>query len=275
MKPRLFKLCVLLVAVAAICSVSYAAAPALPPGSSIMLIPGGPSTCTATTYTYPAYAQQGCGPSCATVVCSQCAPCVCPSAPCYPCPAPTCTTTTVCPTSASIGCGPCATCSTVAGLDANGRSMLACLKKLCGVDADRAYLQSMMQLNMWMLSLSDASATQLGATSLQDFATNSIADARSNITRAKAWLKSKFCMTVTACVPGVSPSLNICNTIPPSKAFDDAYKNQMIQYYVDEIALSQVEVAQGLDCQVKAFAQKTIENDQARIYKLTRCRICG
>ena len=68
---------------------------------------------------------------------------------------------------------------------------------------------------------------------------------------------------------------NICNINHPGREFDEAYKSQLIQFYVDEIALSQVEIERGLDCQVKLWAAKVIRNDQIRIARLTRCTVCG
>ena len=148
------------------------------------------------------------------------------------------------------------------------------MQGLTGADVDRAYLQGVISLNMSILALSDAAAVHLGTTTLQDFATNSIADSRSNISKAQGWLRTKFCLDTTACMPSLSPGFDICNTDRPGKAFDDDYKNQLVQYYLDEIALSQVELERGLDSQVKAFAWQTIKDDQTRISKLRRCGVC-
>jgi hypothetical protein len=131
------------------------------------------------------------------------------------------------------------------------------------------------QLNLSVLAVSDAAAVHLGTTSLQDYATNSIADSRSTVGKAQGWLKTKYCLDVAACPPSLGTGFDICNINRPGKEFDDTYKNQVIQYYLDEIAFSQVEIERGLDSQVKAFAAATIKNDQVRINRLRRCAVCG
>lgn len=150
------------------------------------------------------------------------------------------------------------------------------MQTLCGADVDRAYLQAMIQLNMQVMALSDAAVVNLGTTRLQDYATNSIADSRSRISQAESWLRSKFCLTVAACPPG-SIGQTVCDMLCADKsgaAFDAAYKKQLVQWYVDEIALSQVEIDRGLDCQVKAYAAEVIRQNQARIERLHRCGVC-
>ncbi|MHB9037668.1 MAG: DUF305 domain-containing protein [Armatimonadota bacterium] len=142
------------------------------------------------------------------------------------------------------------------------------------MDADKAYLQAMIQLNLSVLALSNDSADYLGTTTLQDYATNSIADSRSNVSKAKEWLINKYCLDVTVCAPSSGVGFDICNVDRRGKAFDDAYKNQLVQFYIDEIALSQIEIQNGLDCKVKAWAAQTIKSDQIRISRLKRCNAC-
>lgn len=150
------------------------------------------------------------------------------------------------------------------------------MRSLGGIDVDVAYLQAMIQLNQSVLAVSDAAAIHLGTTSLQNYATNSILDSRSRISQAKGWLNTKYCMYVTTCAPSLDGSaLDICKVDRPGKVFDDAYRNQMVQYYIDEIAISQVEVEKGLDSEVKAAAAKTIKENQIRISRLKRCNSCA
>ena len=143
---------------------------------------------------------------------------------------------------------------------------------------DKAYLQGIITTNMQVLAVSDAAATHLGTTSLQNAATNSVADAGSRISMARRWLKSKFCLDVTACPPSLGPGFDICQVICGSPvsgaAFDQAFRNQLVQFYTDEIAISQVVLERGCDSQVKAAAARIIKEDQERIARLLRCRIC-
>ncbi len=132
----------------------------------------------------------------------------------------------------------------------------------------------MVQLNLSELAVSNAAADHLGTTTLQDFATNSISDSRSAASKAQRWLRTKYCLDAIVCAPTLNTGFDICNLDRPGKVFDDTYKNNVIQYYLDEIALSQVEVQRGLDSQVKAYAAETIRNDQVRIAMLRRCNVC-
>lgn len=265
--------------------------PACPTCSGMAYIPGNPTT-TLTATTCTPCPTPGCptgaGPSETLVTCGSCNPCPCPPNTCNTCPpascasancdpcgrkAPSQTTCTSYSVQASAGGGPCALCPPIATVSACTQATVNCLQSLSGADADRAYLQAMIQLNQPVLALSDASADHLSITSLQDFATNTIADSRGHIAQAEKWLRTKYCVMVTSCVPALG-GLSICDNERPGKAFDDAYKTQIIQYYVDEIALSQVEVERGLDSQVKAAAAKTIRDDQLKISRLTRCGRC-
>ena len=135
-------------------------------------------------------------------------------------------------------------------------------------------MQALIQINQQVLALSNNAAIYLGTTFLQDYATNSIGDSTSRINQSAKWLKTKYCTAITTCTPGLSSSLNICATSPYGREFDDAYRAQLVQYYVDEIAISQVEVERGLDSQVKALAARVISEDQERIRRLTRCNTC-
>jgi uncharacterized protein (DUF305 family) len=155
------------------------------------------------------------------------------------------------------------------------QATIASLQSLSGVGADTAYLQAVIQLNLSVMALSEASAQQLGTTSLQDYATNSIVASKSAVSKAQSWLKTKYCLETTTCAPSMAGSgLDICSIDRPGKQFDEAYKNQMIQFYIDEIALSQVAMQNALDSQVKAEAAATIKNDQVRISRLKRCNVC-
>lgn len=268
------------------------ATPAVCPGncSGISFIPGFPtSTCSVTTCTPcppPCPTQPtGCGPApcppspstivkCTPDCPTYCNPCPkkCDSCdPCgKPCPQPTvvcATTTTSC--AAGPGAGPCA-CPAVAGVSCNTQNMITCMQALCGVDMDKAYLQAMIQLNQQILALSNGVADYLGTTRLQDYATNSIDDSMGAVEQAQEWLSSKFCLTVTSCAQPLS-CIDICNL---GAAFDTSYKDNIVQFYIDEIALSQVEMQRGLDCEVKAYAATVIKNDQVRISRLKRCNTC-
>lgn len=218
----------------------------------------------------PAPCPQPCTPPC---------PAPCPTQPssCNPC-GPTCPQPTMSCAStvmpASVGAGPCSTCPPVATVSVCTQNTICCLQALCGAEADKAYLQALIQLNQSTLALSNSTADHLGSTSLQDYATNSIGDSRSRISQSTRWLKTKYCMDVTVCTPGLSLALNICAVERYGREFDDAYRAQLVQYYVDEIAISQVEMERGLDCQVKAYAATVIRQNQERIRRLTRCNSC-
>ncbi|NLN79511.1 MAG: DUF4142 domain-containing protein [Armatimonadetes bacterium] len=242
-----------------------------PPGA-------GPAACDPCAPLCPA--RQPCCPS-SIVSCTPPEQCPCPKIqPCPdPCEAAQChsnciVTTSTAPGGPGAGPGalPC-----IGAISACAQETINCLNQLCGVDADRAYLQAIMQLNLQILSVSDAASVRLGSTRLQDFATNSIADSRQAISKAQKWLRTKYCLEVQACTPALSAGFefDICNLKKASKEFDDAYKNQVVQLYLDEIALSQVELQRGLDCQVKEFATDTIKNNQTRIAQMKRCTICG
>ncbi|MCL5104667.1 MAG: hypothetical protein M1133_11230 [Armatimonadetes bacterium] len=209
-------------------------------------------------------------PPAPTVTCASCIPA--PTTTCPPQSDSACTTTTV---SAGPGCGPTA-CPPIATVSQKTQAAIDCMRSLGGIDVDVAYLQAMIQLNQSVLAVSDAAAIHLGTTSLQNYATNSILDSRSRISQAKGWLNTKYCMYVTTCAPSLDGSaLDICKVDRPGKVFDDAYRNQMVQYYIDEIAISQVEVEKGLDSEVKAAAAKTIKENQIRISRLKRCNSCA
>jgi len=182
------------------------------------------------------------------------------------------TTSTTVP--AGPGSGPCAL-PPIGAVSACAQQTIAYMQNLSGVDADKAYLQAMIQLNLSVMALSNGSADHLGTTSLQDYATNSITDSRTSVNQAEKWLRTKYCLDVAACPPSLGPGFDICNLTHPGKEFDDSYKNQLVQFYVDEITLSQVEIQRGLDSQVKAWAAETIRNDQIRINRLRRCTVCG
>ena len=274
-------------------------------GMGMSYIPGmTPSNLTVTTRTpcvtpCPTPCPSGAGPApgepcppntcppnpCAEVSCGSCkpAPCsvpTCPTSGRGPCGIGGATTPQVTYTTSTTtvpggpGSGPCSL-PTIGTISASAQQALTCLQSLSGAEADRAYLQAVIQLNLSVLAVSDAAAVHLGTTSLQDYATNSIADSRSNAAQAQEWLKDKYCLNVAACLPPLTTGFDICDLDRPGAAFDEAYRNQVIQYYLDEIALSQVEIERGLDCTVKAFAMQTIKNDQVRITRLRRCRICG
>lgn len=248
-------------------------------------------------------AAPGCNQTHSIVTCGTCQPCPevkpCPApsclppppAPCNPCPttpSSTCpATTNTCPPASCLpqSCNPCTTTTMPAGVGSGpcmcpaigtasgcAQTTINCIQNMSGVDADRAYLQAMINSSLAIIALSDAAADHLSTTSLQDSATNSIGDARSRIGRAQRWLKSKYCMVVTASCPPTT-GLNICTT-PPGKEFDDAYRNQLVQYYLDEIAISQAEIEHGCDCEVKAAAATVIRQDQERIARLKRCSVC-
>ena len=272
-----------------------------PAGQAMSYIPGSNFDLTITSSsptTIPVPLPPGAGP----VPCDPCAP-PCPAVkPCCPSSIVSCTPPELCPcpkiqpsddpcaaaqcpsecvvTTSTVpsgpGTGPCAL-PPIGNLSACAQETVDCLNELSGVDVDRAYLQAIMQLNLQVLSISDAASVRLGSTSLQDFATNSIADSRASIAKAQKWLKTKYCLEVQACTPPLSAGFefDICNLRGSSKAFDEEYKNQVVQLYLDEIALSQVELQRGLDCQVKAFAADTIKNNQLRISRMRRCTICG
>jgi uncharacterized protein (DUF305 family) len=255
----------------------------------------GPMACPATTScdtctscaTVSCTAAKPC--SCPKVECpkpcpAQCPPTTCPTDPCptntcapapcpAPCPQPACVTTTTC-VPAGPGAGPCAI-PAIGGPSACVQQTIACMQSVSGVEVDKAYLQAMIQLNLSGLSVSDAAAVHLGTTSLQDFATNAIADARSDVRKSQDWLASKYCLTVTACAPSLGAGFDICAPRRTSKELDDAYRSQMVQFYLDEIALSQVMVQRGLDCDVKKYAAESIRHDQKRIAMLRRCSACG
>lgn len=263
------------------------------PCGTISYIPGYTGSCISTTTCTPC--PVGSGPSQTTIQClpgpvqpcpSPCpthspgpCPVPCPPAqpsscdPCAPpCPQPTAYCTTV--VSAATGAGPCAACPPVATVTACGQATVNCLQTLCGAEADKAYLQALIMLNMQVLALSDASAQYLGTTSLQNYATNSIADSKTRIHKSERWLKSKFCLAVTACPPSLSPGFDICDIRALGREFDESYKSQLVQFYVDEIAISQVVLERGLDCQVKELAAQVIRDNQARIERMKRCGIC-
>lgn len=275
------------------------AGPVCPSCTGMTFIPGfGSSTCTVTTITpcpQPATTGAGpCAPSCTT------APCPVPSttvtctpnvpAVCNPCPTPNCTPCDPCnkcraaatyaSTSTTMQCGPCVgagPCAipAIATLDSCGQALLDCINAVCGAEADKAYLTGMVQINRSVLALSDASAVHLGSTSLQNYATNSIGDSQDRISTSMKYLRNKYCLAVSAGCPPSLGGLNICNINQPGREFDEAYKAQLIQYYVDEIAISQAEIDRGLDCQVKQFAATTIKQDQDRINRLQRCGVCN
>ncbi len=157
----------------------------------------GPASCNPCPTTPPCV--PSCGPS-STVSCTNCYPCPCPTVPCPtancgPCGITTCpqmSYTTTCTTvPAGPGCGPCAI-PPIGTPSACAQQTLACLQTLCGADADRAYLQAIVQLNLSVLAVSNAAADHLGTTSLQDYATNSIADSRTSASKAEGWLKTKY-----------------------------------------------------------------------------------
>ena len=253
--------------------------PCTPPCPNPCPSGAGPDPCNpCPTSPCPAPCVPSCGPS-STVSCTSCVPSPCPATPCPtssrgpcdPCPQPTYTTTISTAPAGQVN-SPCA-CPPIATVSSSMQQTIDCLQRLCGVDADKAYLQAMIQLNLQVLALSNDSSDHLGTTSLQDYATNSIADSRSNIKQARDWLRTKYCLDVTVCAPSIG-GFDICDISRSGKAFDDAYRNQLVQFYVDEIALSQVELQNGLDCKVKEFAAKTIKDDQVRISRLKRCNSC-
>lgn len=266
------------------------------PSCSMSVIPGFTSTtqtittCVPCPPACPPPAPSGCGPapcppqpstivSCAAncpVYCNPCPKRQCNCDPCNPCdtckqqPTTVCASTTV-TTPAYTGAGP-AACPSVAGVSACTQPLLTSLQGLCGIEADRTYLVDMMQLELQVLALSNAYNGRMGATHVEDFATNSISDANRNVRHAQSWLRTKFCMEVTACVPCLSVTLDTCNL--NRAAFTDQYTSGVLQYYIDEIALSQVEMQVGCDCQVKAWAAQMIKDNQVRIASLKRCGMC-
>lgn len=278
-------------------SAATGAGPACPAmGQGMSYIPGPSSTLTITS-SVPCIpvTPPGAGPG------DPCAPPCPPPVSCCPSSIVSCTPPTQCPcpkiqpgeeacarpecpsncviTTSTVPAGPGAgecTLAPIASVSECARQALDCLNQLCDVEADKAYLQSMMQLNLQVLTISHAAATRLGTTNLQDFAINSVADSREIVAKAQKWLRTKYCLEVQACAPSLGTvGFDICSVPAASKAFDEEYKTQLVQHYMDEIALSQAELQRGLDCQVKEFAAETIKNNQVRIARISRCTLCG
>lgn len=245
--------------------------PPQPTGCGPAPCPPSPSTIVTCTPVCPTYCNP-CPKPCS--VCASGTPCnqcnVCRGNPCASAQnATVCSTTTACP----VGAGPCAV-PAIATVSPAAQAMITCLQGLCGAEADKAFLQYEIQLNQSVLALDYASIDYLGTTRLQDWATNSIADSRSTIAKSSRWLRDKYCTNVATCNPAGPMGIDICNITRRGSAFDQAYTNQMVQYYVDEISLAQVEIRNGLDCQVKAWAADIIRDRQTRISRLGRCNTC-
>lgn len=177
----------------------------------------------------------------------------------------------ICP---PVGAGPCSL-STNAVVSPQVQATIDCLNQLCGCELDKAYLVAMLQIQPSVISISTVATQYATGTNLQDFAMNSVSDANSITNEFSGWLRTKFCMNVAICVPPVNPAFDICNLkLNGPGEFDSIYRAEIVRYYVDEIALSQVYVCRGQDCEILKAAKKIIENDQERIKELTRTR-CG
>lgn len=264
---------------------------------TISYIPGPTAQCINVTTCCPCPPEGGagkveirCNPNCAQVCPTTCpSPATCPTGcvpecpcqlSCDPCgkPAPAvteaCTTVTV---AAGLGAGTCAACPPIGTPSACAQQLIDCLRSLSGPEVDKAYLQGLITINLQILTVSDSAATHLGTTRLQNAATNSVADSGSRSNMAKRWLRSKFCLDITACPPSSVAGFDICEILcgqTSSAAFDQMYRNQLVQFYIDEIAISQVMLERGCDSQVRDAAARIIKEDQERIARLLRCRIC-
>lgn len=278
-------------------SLAAGAGPACNLCGTISYIPGASGQCINVTTCTPCPPEGGagkveirCNPNCAQACPATCpSPTTCPTGcvaacPCQqqcdpcgkPCPAPpveSCTTVT---TAAGVGAGTCAACPPIGSPSECAQQLVACLQSLSGPEVDKAYLQGLITTNMQVLAVSEASAISLSTTSLQNVATNSVADAGSRINMARRWLKSKFCMDITACPPSSVAGLGVCEILcrTTSAEFDQAFRDKLVQYYIDEIAISQVVLDRACDSQVRAAAARIIREDQERISRLLRCRIC-
>lgn len=174
-------------------------------------------------------------------------------------------------TAALAGAGPCPL-PYVPAISAAGQQAIACLQSLCGYDADKAYLAAMIQSQSSIMAISQVAAVYAGSTSLQDFATNAAADSCGIISALNKWQSNKFCIEATVCPAATSiGNFDICNpSVNRGRDFDVTYMNQALQYYVDEIALSQIELQNGKDCDVKKSAYHIIKDDQAKVNQLRK-----
>jgi uncharacterized protein (DUF305 family) len=126
------------------------------------------------------------------------------------------------------------------------------------------------------MATSLVAAQYASRTSVQDFAINAASDIRCQDNQYAYWLRTKFCVNMTICPQPTSiGKFDICNpSVNRGREFDVTYLNEALQFYVDEVALSQAEVQNGKDCVIITAAKEVIKRDQAKIDQIRQmlCR---
>jgi hypothetical protein len=176
-----------------------------------------------------------------------------------------------------IGAGPCPSIQTAPTPSSQAQATINCLSQLCGPELDKSYLLTIMQLQPCIIALSQPAISYATRTSLQNFALNSMASAQATIDETTRILNTQFCLDLTVCAPTLATEFDICKlAVTWSPEQDAAYKSQIIQYYVDEIAVSQVYALRGQDAYIKELACRIIKHDRRRIDDLrhNRCGLC-